>query len=210
MEWTRYGPDAAMIRFAGNPGAMGLARAIAAELESNPPEGLREFTIAYDRLLVEFEAPCDVARAGSALAGRLSALAPRGAEDAPLREIPVHYDGPDLERLAAEKGLSVDNVITLHSAVIYEVAMIGFAPGFPYLHGLDSRLATPRLATPRPVVKAGSVGIGGSHTGIYSLDSPGGWHIIGHTSLRLFDPAREDEAMFFLRTGDRVKFQPVT
>lgn len=210
MEWIRYGPHAALIRFAEEPGAApGLARAISAEWELHAPKGLREFTIAYDRLLLEFDASCDVGRAADAVIEGLRGLTPRGMEEAAVKEIPVRYDGEDLERLAAEKGLSVDNVITLHSGVVYEVAMIGFAPGFPYLRGLDSRLATPRLAVPRPVVKAGSVAIGGSHTGIYSLDSPGGWQIIGHTSVRLFDPARDGEAMFFLRAGDRVKFLPV-
>ena len=84
--------------------------------------------------------------------------------------------------------------------------MLGFAPGFPYLGGLNPRLHTPRLAAPRARVPAGAVAIGGEHTGIYSVESPGGWNIIGHTSVKLFDPTRKNEAMFRLRPGDRVKF----
>jgi inhibitor of KinA len=87
--------------------------------------------------------------------------------------------------------------------------MLGFAPGFPYLGDLDARLHTRRLASPRPRVAAGSVGIGGEHTGIYSVQSPAGWNIIGHTPAKLFDSNADGAAMFFLRQGDRVKFVPV-
>ena len=86
--------------------------------------------------------------------------------------------------------------------------MLGFSPGFPYLGDLDSRLHTPRLASPRTHVAAGSVAIGGSHTGIYSVDGPGGWNIIGHTNLKPFNSARDGAEMFFLRQGDRVRFVP--
>jgi KipI family sensor histidine kinase inhibitor len=92
--------------------------------------------------------------------------------------------------------------------------MLGFSPGFPYLGDLDPRLHTPRLASPRAKVRAGSVAIGGEHTGIYTVESPGGWNIIGHTPLKIFDPARgaserNERAMFFLKHGDRVKFVPL-
>jgi KipI family sensor histidine kinase inhibitor len=93
--------------------------------------------------------------------------------------------------------------------------MLGFSPGFPYLGELDPRLHTPRLASPRVNVRAGSVAIGGGHTGIYTVDSPGGWNIIGHTPLKIFDPVRgepngPDDAMFWLKPGDRVKFVRVS
>ena len=128
---------------------------------------------------------------------------------APVKEIPVRYDGPDLERVAKIKGLSVAQVCELHAATIYKVYMLGFAPGFPYLGDLDKRLHTPRLASPRTRVPAGSVAIGGEHTGIYSVASPGGWNIIGHTVAKLFDPAT-DATPFLLQAGDRVRFVPVT
>ena len=122
-------------------------------------------------------------------------------------EIPVVYggeDGPDLDAAAAELGLSPQTLIERHSAGRYTVAMIGFAPGFPYLSGLDPALALPRLATPRTRVAAGSVAIGGAQTGIYPRDSPGGWRILGRTPLTLFDPQRDPPTA--LLPGDRVRF----
>lgn len=121
--------------------------------------------------------------------------------------IPVVYggeSGPDLEEVARLTGLTVEQVVELHSGAEYRVVMMGFAPGFPYLSGLPERLATPRLAKPRLSVPAGSVGIGGSQTGVYPIQTPGGWRIIGRTSAKLFDPARDDP--FLLRPGDIVRF----
>ncbi len=122
-----------------------------------------------------------------------------------LHEIPVHYHGPDLERVAEHAGLPVAEVIECHSTAEYRVDLIGFAPGFPYLDGLDPRLATPRLDKPRLRVEAGSVAIGGTHTGIYSLPGPGGWNVIGHTEVVLFDPTT---ARCLLAPGDRLRFIP--
>ncbi|MFD2594278.1 5-oxoprolinase subunit PxpB [Sphingobacterium griseoflavum] len=119
--------------------------------------------------------------------------------------IPVYYNGPDLLDVAQHTGLSVDEIIALHTAGLYQVYMLGFVPGFPYLGGLDSRLATPRKATPRLKVAAGSVGIAGAQTGIYPFSTPGGWQIIGHTPLQLFDVTREDHPAF-LTVGDSVRF----
>ncbi|PTQ55016.1 MAG: Allophanate hydrolase 2 subunit 1 [Candidatus Carbobacillus altaicus] len=127
-----------------------------------------------------------------------------------LVEIPVHYggkDGPDLIPLAEEKGLTPDEVIELHSSTVYTVAMIGFMPGFPYLEGLPDILASTRLPVPRLKVPAGSVGIGGSQTGLYPFESPGGWRIIGRTDAVLFDVRRNPPARF--KMGDRVRFIPV-
>jgi inhibitor of KinA len=127
-----------------------------------------------------------------------------------LVEIPVCYDGalaPDLAHVAQHAGLTAATVVALHSAPTYTVQMIGFTPGFPYLAGLDPRLATPRRAEPRMRVTAGSVGIGGEQTGIYPLATPGGWNIIGSTPLSLFDTAREPATL--LRIGDRVRFTPI-
>jgi inhibitor of KinA len=124
--------------------------------------------------------------------------------------IPVCYGGaggPDLEWVAAHTGLSVDEVVARHCAPAYRVHMLGFTPGFPYLGGMDPRLACPRLDAPRPRVVAGSVGIGGEQTGVYPVPSPGGWRILGRTPLRLFDPAAARP--FLLRAGDRVRFAPI-
>jgi KipI family sensor histidine kinase inhibitor len=122
-------------------------------------------------------------------------------------EIPVAYGGeagPDLESAAAELGMTPGDLAKRHAAGEYTIAMIGFAPGFPYLLGLDPALALPRLATPRTSVPAGSVGIGGTQTGIYPRESPGGWRLIGRTPLTLFDPSRAEPAL--LAPGDRVRF----
>jgi inhibitor of KinA len=127
------------------------------------------------------------------------------------RVIPICYGGeygPDLEPMASDKGLSVDEIVRLHSSATYEVRAIGFSPGFPYLAGLPEALHMPRKATPRTAVPAGSVGIGGVQTGIYTLVTPGGWHLIGRTPLRLFRP--EAEAPAWLHVGDTVRIEPIT
>ncbi|MBZ0058894.1 5-oxoprolinase subunit PxpB [Leclercia adecarboxylata] len=124
-------------------------------------------------------------------------------------EIPVVYGtaaGPDLGEVARHAGLSEKQVVELHSSVDYVVWFLGFQPGFPYLGGLPEQLATPRRAEPRLQVPAGSVGIGGAQTGIYPLATPGGWQLIGHTSLPLFDPSRDEPVL--LRPGDTVRFIP--
>ncbi|HEU0122846.1 MAG TPA: 5-oxoprolinase subunit PxpB [Bryobacteraceae bacterium] len=121
--------------------------------------------------------------------------------------IPVRYDGPDLDAVAALHGLSRDEATALHAGAIYTVAFLGFAPGFAYLSGLPEALRTPRLATPRKVVPAGSVGIAGQQTGVYPLETPGGWQLIGHTDVRMFDVERTP--MSLLQPGDRVSFEPV-
>jgi inhibitor of KinA len=125
--------------------------------------------------------------------------------------IPVCYEEPyslDIERVMEQNNLNRDEVIALHSGTTYTVYMIGFLPGFPYLGKLDERLATPRLHTPRFQVEKGAVGIGGQQTGIYPLDSPGGWNIIGKTPLDLFHPEREEP--FFIQAGDQLEFYPIT
>lgn len=122
-------------------------------------------------------------------------------------EIPVVYGGsggPDLGNVAAHTGLSVDEVIARHSGGEYVVYFIGFMPGFAYMGGLAPELATPRHTTPRVSIPAGSVGIGGEQTGIYPMASPGGWQLLGRTSLQLFDPRQA--APTLLRPGDRVRF----
>jgi inhibitor of KinA len=112
----------------------------------------------------------------------------------------VVYDGEDLSRVASCAGLSVGKIIELHGRPRYTVAMIGFLPHFPYLIGMDERLATPRLSDPRKRVPAGSVAIGGAQTGIYPSESPGGWNLIGRMDPRLLSP---------LRPGDTIVFEAV-
>lgn len=126
-----------------------------------------------------------------------------------LTEIPVHYggdDGPDIKTICASSKLSEDDVIARHSAETYRVCMMGFIPGFTFLSPAPKALHHPRLATPRAKVPAGSIGIANWQTGIYGLESPGGWQIIGRTPLSIFDANRNEP--FFLNAGDRVRFIP--
>ena len=184
--------------------------------------GLVDLVPAYASLLLRFDpfvwgdaaaAQTPSARCAEAA---LSVLdhAQRGGAAArlPARtlEIPVCYGGefgPDLAELAAHAGLEVRAAVALHSGADYRVAMLGFAPGFPYLLGLPAALHAPRRATPRTRVPAGSVAIGGAQTGIYPRELPGGWQLIGRTPLRLFDPMRAEPAL--LAPGDRVRLRPI-
>ncbi len=123
--------------------------------------------------------------------------------------IPVHYggeNGPDMDRICAAAKLSIDEVIALHSGREYRVCMMGFIPGFTFLSPAPEKLHHPRLATPRAKVPAGSIGIANWQTGIYGLESPGGWQIIGRTPLSIFDGKRKTP--FLLNAGDRVRFMP--
>ncbi|MDD5199847.1 MAG: 5-oxoprolinase subunit PxpB [Terrimicrobiaceae bacterium] len=213
MKWTPLGPRAVLIEFAEpDPDATrARGRAIQRLLESRGGGDIEDFSIAFDKVLLEFRNGIDHARQSAGWMKKFAALDPLAPAEAALYEIPVRYDGPDLAELAARCGLGVAEFVELHAAPIYDVALLGFSPGFPYLEGLDPRLHAPRRANPRPRVEAGAVAIGGSHTGIYSVESPGGWQWIGRTDVRLFDPSRRepsDEAMFLLRAGDRVKFVP--
>ncbi|MBV6440847.1 MAG: 5-oxoprolinase subunit PxpB [Haliscomenobacteraceae bacterium CHB4] len=122
----------------------------------------------------------------------------------PIIEIPMQYDGPDLAGVAGKLQLSENEVVRLHSGTVYTVFMIGFLPGFPYLGPLPEALRLPRRDTPRLRVPAGSVAIAGDQTGIYPQASPGGWHLIGHTDSRLFDPKERPPAR--LQPGMRVRF----
>ena len=126
-------------------------------------------------------------------------------------EIPVCYDPEfalDLDHVAQHAQISPKEVVDLHSAANYHVSCIGFTPGFPYLAGLPEKLTTPRRATPRKEIPAGSVAIGGTQSGIYPLRSPGGWNVIGRTPLRLFDPQKNPPTL--LRTGDRLRFLAIS
>ena len=122
--------------------------------------------------------------------------------------VPVRYGGeygPDLGYVSEHAGLTEGDVIEIHTSVDYFVYFIGFMPGFPYLGGMDERIATPRLDRPRDMISAGSVGIAGSQTGIYPLNSPGGWRIIGRTPTKLYDPCAEDPVI--IKAGGYIRFR---
>jgi len=215
MEWSaeRYGPQAWLVRFGRELSVETMARALAVsrELETNPPEGLREFTMGYASVLLEFAA--ETANRGDAAAARLGEIietlrsVPLNADAGRLVEIPVVYDGEDLLDVARRTGLEADELIARHSGRDYRVWLLGFAPGFPYLGVLDKALHLPRRDTPRPRIAAGSVAIAGAQTGVYPSESAGGWHIIGRTPATLFDPEAADP--FLLHPGDTVRFVAV-
>lgn len=199
-----------------NACALAAARALAA---AHLP-GLLDIAPAYASVCVRYDPlawsdPADGVTPYARIAARVSTL----VDNAPLSpapgepgaiDIPVCYGdefGPDLGALAEHAALSQAAVIACHCAANYRVAMLGFAPGFPYLLGLDAALYMPRHASPRIRVPAGSVAIGGAQTGIYPRASPGGWQIIGRTPLTLFDARRDPPAL--LLPGQRVRFRSI-
>ena len=131
--------------------------------------------------------------------------------EGPLIDVPVCYGGdlgPDLDDVAARLGCRAEEVIALHASREYRVYVVGFVPGFAYMGTVDDRLALPRRSSPRTKVPAGSVAIAAGQTGIYPMETPGGWHILGRTPLRPFDPQRSEPVLF--RPGDRVRFVPIS
>lgn len=194
--------------------------AISAYLEQQPLPGMSEYvpgyttvTIYYDPLAWRDPLGQELAydRFQAALENQLRQLSFSAASEQRVVDIPVCYGGqygPDLQEVSEYHGLTQEEVIQIHSGQAYIVHMIGFAPAFPYLGGLDKRIATPRRSTPRTAIAPGSVGIGGAQTGVYPLESPGGWQIIGRTPERLFRP--EEHPPSLLRAGDRVRFVPIS
>jgi inhibitor of KinA len=186
------------------------------QIEAAAIPGVIELAPAYTTIGVFF----DPARSGSfdelkatieyALQTFLEPARPRAGGETAI-EVPVCYEdefAPDLNDVEQHTGLSQDEIIRRHSNATYRVACVGFTPGFPYLSGLPSELATPRRASPRKEIPAGAVAIGGTQTGIYPRKSPGGWNIIGRTPLRLFDVQREPPSLF--HAGDRVRFRRIS
>lgn len=180
-------------------------------LEALALPGIEALTPSYRSLLIQYD---PAHRSMERLMLDVESVLEGGWTDADpgrLIEIPVNYggsEGPDLDEVAAHARLSPEEVVRRHSGVDYPVYLIGFTPGFPYLGGMDASLCTPRKATPRERVPAGSVGIAETQTGIYPIDSPGGWQLIGRTPLRLFDPDRAEP--FLVRAGDTVRFVPLS
>jgi KipI family sensor histidine kinase inhibitor len=155
-------------------------------------------------VLVRCDAPEVVAAARDRVAGLEPPVTTRGHDS--VVTIDVTYDGADLDAVAEATGLGAGDVVAAHAAATYRAAFVGFRPGFAYLTGLDSRLRLPRRASPRTAVPAGSVAIADRYTGIYPAESPGGWHLLGHTDAALWDVARTPPAL--LVPGTVVRFVP--
>jgi KipI family sensor histidine kinase inhibitor len=171
--------------------------------------GILNLHPAYSSVLIEFDPRLAESASIEALIHQKMALDVDrpGTETPRTVEIPVVYGGefgPDLDDVAKHTGLSPERVVELHSSTEYLVYFLGFAPGFAYLGGLPPELATPRISAPRKHVPAGSVAIGGNQTGVYPIVSPGGWRLIGRTSVKLFDPSAAEPVL--LRMGDHLRF----
>ena len=175
-------------------------------------DGITELVPTYCALLIQYDAMLysysDICNLMEPL------LEPSATDDANERvtviEIPTVYGGefgPDLGFVASHNNLSKDEVVSIHSGTDYLVYMLGFIPGFTYLGGMDPRIATPRLSSPRTLIPAGSVGIAGEQTGTYPSDSPGGWQIIGRTPVTMYDMSKEQAAL--LSAGDYVRYVPI-
>jgi inhibitor of KinA len=169
--------------------------------------GVRDVVPAYASLTVHYD-PLRIGYADlRSLLASLPAAPVADTQRTPRSHIiPVSYNGEDLGEVARRTGLSVDDVISIHSGAEYRVFVIGFVPGFAYLGPLDPRLVVARRESPRKRVPSGSVAIAEAQTGIYPAETPGGWHLIGTTAVKMFDAARESPAL--LAVGDRVRFTP--
>ena len=185
---------------------------IEAAIDEGKLKGIVELVPTYGSLLVVYD---QLAVGYAGLIEQLKILAEglEGVEipDREVVEIPVVYGGeygPDLGIVAQLNSLSEDEVIKRHSEAEYPIYMLGFVAGFPYLGGMDKSIAAPRKQTPRLKIPAGSVGIAGQQTGIYSVESPGGWQIIGRTPLKLYDA--DGEKPILLRAGQSIRFKPIT
>ncbi len=215
MTLSPLGDSAVVLTLGGvvDSAMVARVRSLAAAIEHRRLRGVVDVVPAFASVAVFYDAAHSdsLAKLGADLEAIATEADHAVVSGEPRRvEIPVCYGGefgPDLEEVAGQHALPVREVIALHSGADYLVHAIGFVPGFPYLGGLPEKLATPRRATPRPRVPAGTVGIGGAQTGVYSLATPGGWSLIGRTPLRLFDPGRSEPAL--LEAGDHVQFRAI-
>ncbi len=228
MEITPLGDSALLIRVAENfddaPGdALNKVLATKRALEAAQIPGVVELAPAYTTIALFYD-PVRATDAGAPIEGVFGWIeqwireALSGVKENPadqtekaLIEIPVCYETDfalDLEQVARHAGVHWKEVVDLHCGAEYRVHCVGFTPGFPFLGGLPRKIATPRRDVPRKEIPAGSVAIGGTQTGIYPINSPGGWNVIGRTPLRVFDLQKDPPAL--LRAGDRVRFRAIT
>jgi len=179
-------------------------RAIALAAALKKRRDVRQAIAGYASVTVYFDPDLVAADALATAVKRLASKRPSMAEPGRLHRIPVVYDGPDMDAVATVLGLDPAKIVELHTRPIYRVFLVGFVPGWGYLGPLPEKLELPRRQVPRTKVPAGSVAIAGRQTGIYPLATPGGWHLIGRTSVKLFLPDSDPPCLF--RAGDRVKF----
>ncbi len=201
--------DTALLAELGTRLDTGLnTRAIALAAALKKRRDVRQTVAGAASVTVQFDPDLVTHDALAAAIRRLATKRPPLEEPGRLHRIPVVYDGPDLETVSSQLRLSIRQVIEVHGRPIYRAFIVGFVPGWAYLGPLPEELILPRRSMPRTQVPAGSVAIAGQMTGIYPLATPGGWHLIGRTSVKLFLPDSDPPSLF--RAGDRVKFFPVS
>ena len=211
---TIAGDSAFNLEFARSisPETSALVRAAADTLKADPAKGMEELVATFCSLMVYYDpAVTTFEEITESVKGKLRGIVAGDQKAKRIVLIPVCYGGkygPDMQTVMQHSGLSEEDVIKLHSSRDYRIDMLGFLPGFAYLGGLDQRLHTPRLATPRTTIEAGSVGIGGAQTGIYPLASPGGWQLIGRSPIKPYDPQREEPILY--AAGDYMRFVPIS
>ncbi|MEU3452886.1 allophanate hydrolase subunit 1 [Micromonospora sp. NPDC006766] len=198
-----YGERALLIEVADHHEALALYD----DIRRDPPAGVVDLVSAAASVLVVFEDEKS-AEAASSSTLRTRSVPPADRAVGDLVEVPAHYDGADLGEVAESLGMSVEEVVRRHETAEYVVAFVGFAPGFAYLTGLDPALHMPRHRVPRTRVPAGSIAVAGEYAAVYPRESPGGWRLLGHTTLEMWDLDREPPAL--LQPGMRVRFRRVT
>jgi inhibitor of KinA len=209
---ARLGEDTWLVEFEPrlDPIVNDKVLALAEALERARPAGVFDIVPACASLAVHADADFVDLAALTSLLETLLRDSPSITRPSRTHTIPICYEpsfGLDLDEVSRASECGVNDIVARHSGAEYRVFMLGFLPGFAYLGIVDERIAVPRRATPRQVVPAGSVGIAGNQTGIYPIESPGGWQIVGRTPARLFDPAGDRRPV--LRPGDRVRFVPI-
>lgn len=216
-EQTRFlpaGDSSVFVEFGNSisPDINAKIRNMVRAIEAAEIQGISELVPTYRSIQVLYD-PIKIGY--DDLIGRLkeleSSISEGTAGDYRIVEIPTLYGGeygPDLEFVAEHNGITADEVVKIHTSTDYLLYMLGFTPGFSYLGGMSEKIATPRLKTPRTKIPAGSAGIAGAQTGIYPIDSPGGWQLIGRTPVKMYDPIGDPPIL--LKAGDYVRFTSIT
>ncbi len=214
FKYFPLGDSSFIIKFGDqiSPEINNSVRTYSQKLRDDKLDGIAEIIPAYNELVVSYDRNLiNYKKLLTYLKSIEKSLFLKKITKRKIVHIPVCYENEfalDIDIVSSSNNLSIDDVIKIHSSAEYLVYMLGFTPGFCYLGGMDNRIETPRKEIPRTKINAGAVGIAGKQTGIYPIESPGGWQIIGKTPLILFDPLRIPE--FLIEAGDYIKFDPIS